>query len=618
MKLVMVMYKGRSVEVFSKFLGVFVILGLPFFFLLLTDRSANALTYSSDVDVNFTFNPTLSIQMSSPSDLVIPSLAPGSYADSNHVTITVDTNAAYGFQLSATVGTKNGTDALVNTSNNNYAFSNLSSGESSLASFSDDTWGYSYCYYSPVEDCDTHSEYWVYGNRFTNYSGYGALPLDDNSTSSERGNGGVILMNTIDGPDSGNAIKFKIGAKASTTQASGNYSNTINFYAVASPEPELTPMACEAGKICYHANSLDPVEGTMAMQSAVANDQVTLHASNYSRTGYGFAGWNTEPDYTGTFYGPNETITVPSDISSSQGFSLYAVWLTSAGDLQSWSGCSSLSTGDVTALKDARDNQVYAVAKLDDGNCWMIENLRLDSRSTSGSYVNMAEGYSTGFTGLANSEATANFNEVTTANSLYSTDGSTVNTITGNYIAERMPRYHNVNTAARIDYSTGIDLATYSYGNYYSWAAANADVEETYGNNDSVQNMSICPTGWSLPSGGNNSNTANSDFWNLGVAIVGSAPANASTIPNSYYTGEPEGQNATEAFRSYPNNFLFSGIVSDGQPNYRGSGGYYWTSTYSGPQTAYYVDYNGHNVYPGSSSYYKHLGMAVRCIMHDD
>ncbi len=620
MKVVMVMCKGRCVGNVFKLLSVLLVLGLSFCFLSFTNNNADALTsHVAGLELSFTSYPTISIQLSTPSDLVIPDLAPGSYADSNHLTVTVNTNAVFGYQLSATVGTKNGTDSLVNTSNSNYTFDNLSSGKSTLASFSDNTWGYSYCYNSPLSDCESHDEYWVYGNRSTSYSGYGALPLDDNTSAGERGRGGVILINTVDYPGTGDSVMFKIGAKASTTQASGNYTNTINFYAVANPEPSLTPVACDPGYICYQSNSLAAVDGTMADQAVAANDQVALRASNFSREGYGFAGWNTDPNYDGVSYGPNETITVPSNISS-KGLSLYAMWVPSAGLLQGWTGCSSLDESDVTALRDARDGQVYAVAKLADGNCWTIENLRLDSGNSSGMYASMSQGYSSGFTGLASTEAETNFDdEITTANSLYSATGSTVNTITGNYIAERFPRYHNVNTSSRAASADG-NGATFSYGNYYNWVAATATTSETYGNNDSIQSASICPTGWSLPTGGNNGNAANSDFWNLGVAIVGAAPANASTVANSYYTGEPEGQSAIEGFRSFPNNFLFSGIIADGQVRYRGStgGGYYWSSTYSGPQTAYYVDYNGHNLYPGSSSYYKHLGMAVRCIIHDN
>ena len=62
--------------------------------------------------------------------------------------------------------------------------------------------------------------------------------------------------------------------------------------------------------ICYDGNGDDGI-GLMADQTAQAGDSVTLMAPNFSRAGYGFAGWNTRADGTGTNYGPNEVITMP-------------------------------------------------------------------------------------------------------------------------------------------------------------------------------------------------------------------------------------------------------------------------------------------------------------------
>ena len=111
-----------------------------------------------------------------------------------------------------------------------------------------------------------------------------------------------------------------------------------------------------------------------------------LKAPNYKRTGYGFAGWNTQSNGTGTNYGPNQTI----DASNMAGQTLYAKWVQSAGNMQNWTGCSSLSTGTVTALTDTRDSNVYAVLKAADGKCWMIENLRLINTSITSSNSNIS------------------------------------------------------------------------------------------------------------------------------------------------------------------------------------------------------------------------------------
>ena len=52
-------------------------------------------------------------------------------------------------------------------------------------------------------------------------------------------------------------------------------------------------------------------------------------------------------------------------------------------------------------------------------------------------------------------------------------------------------------------------------GNYYTWPAAIADTTHYGTNNQSIENTSLCPTGWRLPKGGNKSNEANNEFWNL-------------------------------------------------------------------------------------------------------
>lgn len=185
----------------------------------------SALSYQTSANVQFTFNPTLSVSVSG--DLVIESLAPGASADSNIITVNVDTNSAYGYYLSATVGTKTGgTDALVNSSNNGSVFSNLTSNAFSLANFSDNYWGYSYS-----TDSGTN---WISGDVGSSSTGYNGLPLDDNDGTGPLGYGGVTLIDA-DSAANSSSVQFKIGAKASFSQPAGAYTNTVNFYAIAYP-----------------------------------------------------------------------------------------------------------------------------------------------------------------------------------------------------------------------------------------------------------------------------------------------------------------------------------------------------------------------------------------------
>ena len=124
-----------------------------------------------------------------------------------------------------------------------------------------------------------------------------------------------------------------------------------------------------------------------------------LLASNFSRSGYGFAGWNTKEDGTGTTFGPNQTITT-QDVGD--GLDLYAKWVPAEKDgnnnpvyLQGWNGCSSLQPNEVIALTDNRDNSVYAISRIVDNadnptysQCWMIENIRLDVTGQNITYTN--------------------------------------------------------------------------------------------------------------------------------------------------------------------------------------------------------------------------------------
>ena len=358
----------------------------------------------------------------------------------------------------------------------------------------------------------------------------------------------------------GASLTTTYAAFVSQTQPAGTYSGKVIYTLVhPSNEAPIQPIACEGYKICYNPNTATAL-GQMGKQSVSNNASATLWASNFSRSGYGFAGWNTEYDYSGTYYGPNQTITTPTN-TYNKGLPLYAVWVPSAGVLQNWSGCSGLNIGDVTALTDSRDNETYAVAKLADGNCWMIENFRLENTASHNSDGSLAQGYhATRFIGLANPENYTTFG-TTTANSLYSTDGSTTATISGSKADCRFPRYNNHNTSSRqsdpSNYSESNN--TYSYGNYYTWTAAIADTGYYVDVNHNT--TSICPKGWRIPTGDDS--------------------GEYETLINAINAGGSSAD-ANKKLRTYPNNFVFSGSLSPSTGAWSlGYSGSYWSSTAS-------------------------------------
>ncbi len=354
-------------------------------------------------------------------------------------------------------------------------------------------------------------------------------------------------------------------------------------------------------EIVYNGNGADSSSNMSVTHTATPSSSITLYASNYKRDGYGFLGWSftqLDPDASNyatqlantTVYGPNQTITLPSNLTDSA--TLYAVWIKSAGNMQGWSGCSSLSAGGVTALKDTRDNQVYAVAKLADGNCWMIENLRLNA--TDSADMTKAQGFGGIFVGLANSELSS-FASVSTANSLYNinTSAITSGTILGDNAMYRIPRYNNTNTANTVANMTDSAQNIYSYGNYYSFAAANATTSEMKTTTDSENSgTSICPLGWRLPT--NAAAGGNKELETL------------NTLANSGSTTSSTG------LRTYPNNFIYSGYVWNSSFSHRGVYGEYSSTSSSGGTSGYIYEFSSSTSTPISK--YRSFGATVRCI----
>ena len=388
----------------------------------------------------------------------------------------------------------------------------------------------------------------------------------------------------------GATLTSTYAAYIAKTQPADSYQGQVIYTLVhpASVEPGQQEVGCEPGKICYQPNA-NSVQGQMSNQTAYNNERTSLWASNFSRAGYGFAGWNDKYDYSGTFYGPNQDT------------------------IQNWDGCSSLAQGSTTALTDERDGNTYAIAKLKDGKCWTIENLRLENTASHNTDGSFAQGYNSSFIGLANPEYANFYYGSTNANSLYSTNGVTDATIAGDYQGYRFPRYSNINTQYRQSNSNySASNNTYSYGNYYTWHAVIADTTHYSTENQSIENTSLCPKGWRLPKGGSSSNATNSDFWNLGVSIMGFAPPN-----NYYYYSETnaDGDTASKAFRKYPNNFVYSGSYDSSVATSRNLYGYYWSSTVRNQEYSYMLYLYYSSIDPGTDSYNKSIGYSIRCML---
>ena len=411
----------------------------------------------------------------------------------------------------------------------------------------------------------------------------------------------------------GSTLTTTYAAYISKTQAADTYNGKVKYTLVhpATEEP-LQPQPATSGCINYFTNASTTV-GEMGCQSASNNASVNLWASNFKREGYGFAGWNDAFDYSGNFYGPNQTITAPADVQTN-GLSLYAVWIKSAGTIQNWDGCSSLASGATTALTDSRDGNTYAVAKLADGKCWMIENLRLADKDSSNNDIELSStnthNPSLPLTNTWWFSTNNDSDTKPTSNHLSATTDPTntawCQTNSSNCDDQSMLATNNTtlftnNTASGYSASSNV----YSYGNYYNWYSAtggNGKYGSSYGSSYTAPG-DICPAGWHLPTG----KDATGDFGVLDIALGGiGAYSNSSTTPT--------GATMSLAYRSYPNNFVYSGNVNGSSVYDRTSYGDYWSASGYGSGSAYDMFFSSTGVYPGTGNGGKYYGWVVRCV----
>ena len=371
------------------------------------------------------------------------------------------------------------------------------------------------------------------------------------------------------------------GAQTPQDALAGSYVNSFTIYIVANLEP------CAANSICYYGNN-DDGTGTMEDQSATSNTKTTLMASNFSRSGYGFAGWNTAIDGTGANYGPSQAI-VTGDLSI-EGLQLYAHWIPSAGNLQEWHGCEAMNIGEITALTDTRDGNTYAIAKYADNNCWFMENLRLDlsDQNLEISALN-TNNPTTDFMTAVNAHPASSNNFCT------ATNAACINQVlfnTNNTNRSLTPSYDANNASS----------SWYSYGDYYNWYTATAG-HGTYSFSTTGATVSgdLCPAGWHLPTA-----SANGNYAQLDIELGGNGA--------NQISGDA-GVAASERWRAYPLNYVYSGEQNGASAYNRNvSGGF--NSSNAGNSAArtmnFWIRSTAINISANTTS--RNRGQTIRCL----
>ena len=495
-------------------------------------NDVGALDYQSNVGVGFTFNPSLSVSLSS-SDLTIPGLTLGATGVSNEINVAVSTNIVEGYTLSATVGnnsTYNG-DSLYNSVDNTKIFANVATNANLASLGTDNTWGYSY------KDNTVATPAWSNYNGLPLYSGTAVALLDKDDASS-------------------GSVDFKIAAKAGSSQASGEYNNVINFAVVSKPIP------------------------TTLLDAFVASDVI-------QQNGY----------YT--MQGMTPAI------------------------------CNAADVGSSIQLMDIRDNKLYWVAKLKDGNCWMTQNLDLDlsheialtsvtsdidpTTYNTGIYT-QANGYSkddaTGVVSWLPSTIVDVDGTPTQRADTISFSGTSISGWTNDndhpYSADPGERYRYTNpssyaedtytsleTCANNNNNDTVGCQHSHFGNYYNWSAAVANNNTSSYNSGTLTN-SVCPKNWDLP--------------------VNGAYGTSMTAQEVFSSGSSYATDGFNKLRTAPLYYQRFGNVNGSSLNNLGSWGVYWSSTVNDANIACDLGFTGSNIWP-SLNEARYYGYSVRCMV---
>ena len=322
---------------------------------------------------------------------------------------------------------------------------------------------------------------------------------------------------------------LSLGAKVDSTIPSGTYTSTLTISVVA--EPALVT-------IVFDGNGA--TSGSMDSLRIPAGSSQTLPSNTFARTNYNYDGWNTSATGNGTSYADGSTYAAPADAAGTT-ITLYAQWA-DPYIMQDFTAtdCESKASQANVYVRDSRDQNIYT-ARYINGTCWMTQNLRLSGRRT-----------------LTPSDSDVDSNWTFPNNSL-KTGGT-------NYIG-------NSYTEAGFVISDDPQHAT-EYGGYYNYCAASAGSVCAQTKMDATQ--SICPAGWTLPTGGSYSQQS-------GIASF------------------------VDAFSP-----VLSGSYSYGSLSLTGSYGYWWSATADDSDYQYTLYYDGSRLNIGSSR--KDRGFSVRCI----
>lgn len=383
----------------------------------------------------------------------------------------------------------------------------------------------------------------------------------------------------------------------------------------------------ESYTLHYDANGGSNTPISQTGGSYTGHITMAISSNLPTRTGYRLLGYSRDKHAETADYLPGESYTW-----TDRNLRLYAVWekdftchpnATTIGNIdleeditdQTKAICmqdmntavaQSMTENEQYRLIDIRDNTIYFVAKLKDGNVWMTQNLDLGNSTKSYTLT------------PTDSDVKENF-------VLPTTPSITFNTANANIINFRDPGdtfYISSGSSTADSVVDSIDACDalsddlnrtncyhYHAGNYYSWYTATAgEGTDQIAHNYEQTDSSICPAGWRLPIG-LPTVAFSSEYPALLYAhdVISSISSASGTSTVGYKSG------GLITARKDPLYFVRSGYYNSTNLYVPKTEGLYWTNSNSSAANALTFNFYASNLrtnYPLA----KHRGHSVRCV----
>ena len=399
-----------------------------------------------------------------------------------------------------------------------------------------------------------------------------------NVTCNDQGGYAVYAIGYTNDEYGNTSLKSSISDDYNISTGTATSGNTSNWSMKLSTVPGTTAATIENGYSNYHTVPDDYTKVTTL--NTITNPDASTAGSSISTTYQAYIS-PTQP--AGTYTGKVKyTLVHPSTAPAPE-----VPKPPIMQNVSDWKDELLPNIGDTIQAMDSRDEKIYWVAKLADGNIWMTQNLDLD--------IKAGRTYTSADTDLANS--TIGTSWTPTASTSTTTSWTSSDTAPESYDPGNLYWNGNVTTSSGSlsDRTTTDPSATsggthYHVGNYYNWTAAVAMSDSSSYTTDLQDvNQSICPAGWRLPT-----YSGDKSYQNL-VNIQGLTAGTSGNIQNT------------------PTYFVYGGVW-DGSSYYVGLNGSYWSSVVKSSSTSYLLYFYARGGLFPQSFGSRYLGLSLRCV----